>query len=127
MTKDDECKLLKNCHHISLKEDPPFHSAVETFGLYCDRDAYYATVVCFIINRKFHLVFPCKVLCSISGFHSEYYYKFLFAIHNSNRISATALTKYKKWGNTYTLFCGRLTTFSEKVLLTMSNDLIIIS
>ncbi|CAJ0941022.1 unnamed protein product, partial [Mesorhabditis belari] len=45
MSKKDECKALKDCEEIRLLKEPPFHSAVEEFDLFCDHKAYYATVV----------------------------------------------------------------------------------
>ncbi|CAJ0580871.1 unnamed protein product, partial [Mesorhabditis spiculigera] len=45
LSKKDVCKALEKCELIRVDSDPPFHSAVEEFKLFCDRDAYYATVV----------------------------------------------------------------------------------
>lgn len=52
MSKKDECKALKDCERITLLKEPPFHSAVEEFGLYCDHKAYYATVVSDSMKKK---------------------------------------------------------------------------
>ncbi|ETN78367.1 transporter, major facilitator family protein [Necator americanus] len=43
LSTEQQCELLKTCSNITI-EDPPFHSMVEEFDLYCDK-AYYATLV----------------------------------------------------------------------------------
>ncbi|EYB91676.1 hypothetical protein Y032_0203g1831 [Ancylostoma ceylanicum] len=42
LSTEQQCQLLKNCSNVTV-EDPPFHSMVEEFDLYCDR-AYDATL-----------------------------------------------------------------------------------
>ena len=43
ITEEQQCQALRNCSNITV-EDPPFHSMVEEYNLYCDK-AYDATLV----------------------------------------------------------------------------------
>ncbi|KAL6725170.1 hypothetical protein Aduo_007244 [Ancylostoma duodenale] len=42
LSTEQQCELLKNCTNVTV-EDPPFHSMVEEYNLYCDK-AYDATL-----------------------------------------------------------------------------------